>query len=245
VGGLGNSSGEERGVGTGEKKSELAAGASAKTEIDRFLATAANLPAQRAGGRLVFALDATMSRQPTWDLAQSIQAEMFAAAANLGGLAVQLVYYRGFSECRASPFLNRGEGLAACMTKISVRAGRTQIGKVLRHVRDATKAERIGALVFIGDAMEEQIDDLARLAGELGLLGVKAFMFQEGRDPVAEEAFRRVAFLTGGAYAAFDSDAAQRLKALLGAAAAYAAGGLAALEARPEPEASLLLSQMR
>ncbi|MGH6817843.1 MAG: VWA domain-containing protein [Methylovirgula sp.] len=232
-------------MGTGEKKSELAAAASEKTDIDRFLAAAANLPARHAGGRLVFALDATMSRQPTWDLAQSLQAEMFAAATNLGGLAVQLVYYRGFSECRASQFVDRGEGLAACMMGISVRAGRTQIGKVLRHVRDAAKTERIGALVFIGDAMEEQTDDLARLAGELRLLGVKAFMFQEGRDRVAEEAFRHVAFLTGGAYATFDSNAAQRLKALLGAAAAYAAGGLAALEARAEPEALLLLSQMR
>jgi hypothetical protein len=228
-----------------EKKSAVAPAESAKSDIDRFLAAAANLPVRHAGGRLVFALDATMSRQPTWDLAQSLQAEMFAAAANLGGLAVQLVYFRGFSECRASPFLERGEGLAACMTKISVRAGRTQIGKVLRHVRDAAKAERIGAFVFIGDAMEEQIEDLALLAGELGLLGVKAFMFQEGRDPTVEEAFRRVAFVTGGAYAAFDADAARRLRALLGAAAAYAAGGVAALQARPEPEASLLLSQMR
>jgi hypothetical protein len=228
-----------------EKNSDIAPAGDAGRDIERFLAAAANVPARHSGGCLVFALDATMSRQPTWDLAQSLQAEMFAAAANLGGLWVQLVYFRGFSECRASPFLDRGEGLAACMAKISVRAGRTQISKVLRHVRDAAKAERIGALVFIGDAMEEQIEDLARLAGELRLLGVKAFLFQEGRDPMAEEAFRRIAFLTGGAYAAFDANAAQRLKALLGAAAAYAAGGVAALEARPEPEASLLLSQMR
>jgi hypothetical protein len=230
----------------GQKKSDIAPAAGAMSEIDRFLASAANLPA-RAGGRLVFALDATMSRQPTWDLAQSLQGEMFATAAAFGGLAVQLVYFRGFAECKVSPFLDRGEGLAACMMGISVRAGRTQIGKVLRHVRDATKAERIGAFVFIGDAMEEQIDDLARLAGELGLLGVKAFMFQEGRDPAAEEAFRQIAWLTGGAYAAFDANAAKRLKSLLGAAAAYAAGGVAALEAQASAnsEASLLLSQMR
>jgi hypothetical protein len=172
---------------------------------------------------------------------------MFEAAAMLGGLSVQLVYFRGFFECKASPFLDRGEGLAACMMRISVRAGRTQIGRVLRHVRDAAQAERIGALVFIGDAMEERIEDLAELAGELGLLGVKAFMFQEGHDPVAEETFRRIATLTGGAYAAFDANAAKRLKSLLGVAAAYAAGGLAALEARAstDSEASLMLSQMR
>ena len=174
---------------------------------------------------------------------------MFATAASLGGLWVQLVYFRGFSECRASPFLDRGEGLAACMAKISVRAGRTQIGKVLRHVRDAAKAERIGALVYVGDAMEEPLDTLSRLAGELNLLGVKAFMFQEGHDPAAEQGFRHIAALTGGAYAAFDAHAAQRLKALLAAAAAYAAGGFAALEAQArastDSDALLLLSQMR
>jgi hypothetical protein len=234
-------------MGAGRGKSDVASAADKKSDIDRFLATAANLPARHAGGRLVFALDATMSRQPTWDLAQSLQGEMFGVAENLGGLAVQLVYFRGFSECKASPFLDRGEGLAACMMKISVRAGRTQICKILRHVRDAARSERIGALVFVGDAMEERIEDLASVAGELRLLGVKAFMFQEGHEPVAEEAFRRVAFLTGGAYAAFDANAALRLKALLGAAAAYAAGGMTALQARAaaDSEASLLLSQVR
>jgi hypothetical protein len=230
-----------------QEKSHIAPAESRKSEVDRFLAAVGNLPARHTGGRLVFALDATMSRQPTWDLAQSLQGEMFAAAAGLGGLAVQLVYFRGFSECRASSFLERGEGLAACMMKISVRAGRTQIGKVLRHVRDAAKAQRIGALVFIGDAMEERIDDLASLAGDLRLLGVKAFMFQEGYEPAAGEAFRRIAFLTGGAYAAFDANAANRLKALLGAAAAYAAGGMAGLEAlaAADSDASMLLSQVR
>lgn len=228
-------------------KSDITPAASMKSEIDRFLNAAAGLPARQAGARLVFALDATMSRQPTWDLAQSLQGEMFETAATLGGLSVQLVYFRGFSECKASPFLDRGEGLAACMMGISVRAGRTQIGKVLRHVRDAARSERIGALVYIGDAMEESAETLARLAGEFGLLGVKAFMFQEGHDPAAEQAFRRIAALSGGAYAAFDANAAKRLKALLGAAAAYAAGGVPALEARAsaDSEASLLLSQMR
>src|SRR5271154_808855 len=148
-------------------------------DIAAFVEAARKVPAPASSGRgrLVFALDATMSRQPTWDLAQSLQSEMFATAGALGGLAVQLVYFRGFSECKASPFVQGGEGLAAYMSKISVRAGRTQIGKVLQHLRDAAKAERIGALIFVGDAMEEALGDLSRLAGEIGLLGVKAFMF--------------------------------------------------------------------
>jgi hypothetical protein len=95
--------------------------------------------------------------------------------------------------------------------------------------------------------MEENPDRLAALAGELALLGVKAFMFQEGRDPAAQRTFSDIARLTGGAYSAFDAGASARLEALLRAAAAYAAGGHAALarEAGSDPAARLLLSQMR
>jgi hypothetical protein len=199
-------------------------------------------------GRLIFALDATMSRKPTWDLAQSLQGRMFESTASLGGLDVQLVYFRGFGECRASGFVSGGQGLANLMAKIGCRGGQTQIGKVLRHVRDEAKAARVGALVFVGDAMEEKLDDLAATAGELGLLGVKAFMFQEGDSAAAGQAFQELARLTGGAYAAFDASAPARLAALLAAAAAYAAGGRLALErkaAEGAGEARFLLAQMR
>ena len=77
--------------------------------------------------------------------------------------------------------------------------------------------------------MEEAIDDLCAAAGELGLLGVPAFMFQEGDDPIAEQAFREIARLTRGAYCRFDPGAAHQLAELLRAAAAYAAGGMRAL----------------
>ena len=132
-----------------------------------------------------------MSRQPTWDLAQSLQAKMFEGAASLGGLDVQLVYFRGLNECRASNFVSGGQGLAQLMSRIDVRGGSTQIRRVLAHARDEAKRAKVGALVFIGDAMEENPDTLASLAGELALLGVKAFMFQEGQDPAAEANLQR------------------------------------------------------
>lgn len=215
--------------------------------IDAFLDEARNVASPHRG-RLIFALDATMSRQPTWDLAQSIQGEMFRAAASQGGLDVQLVYFRGFAECRASRFVSGGEGLALLMSRISCRGGRTQIVKVLRHALDENGAVRVGALVYIGDAMEERVDGLAALAGEMGLRGVKAFMFQEGNDAATRQAYRDVARLSGGAYAAFDAASPRRLAALLSAVAAYAAGGRVALERRAvqgEDAARLLLSQMR
>jgi hypothetical protein len=205
---------------------------STRAEIDAFLARVKELtPAATAGrrGRLIFALDATMSRQPTWDIACSLQADMFREAAAIGGLDVQLVYYRGLSECRASHFVAEPARLAALMERIDCRGGHTQIGKVIAHARRETEALKVQALVFVGDAMEEKLDDLCHAAGELGLLGVPAFMFQEGFDPIAEQAFREIARLTRGAYCRFDPGAAHQLAELLRAAAAYAAGGLRAL----------------
>jgi hypothetical protein len=221
----------------------------ASAAVAAFVETLRKVPAPGAGGRgrLIFALDATMSRQATWDLAQGLQGRMFQVAADLGGLDVQLVYFRGFNECRASKFVSGGEGLRQLMAKIEVRGGATQIGRVLAHARDEARRARVAALVFVGDAMEEPVDRLLQTAGELALAGVKAFMFQEGRDSDAAAAFREIARLTGGAYGVFDASAAARLEQLLRAAAAYAAGGragLAALAVNSEA-AQLLLGQMR
>ena len=214
-------------------------------EVAAFLDEARALaPAPGTGrGRLVFALDATMSRQPTWDRAQHLQAEMFDAAAAVGGLDIQLVYFRGHNECRASRWVGDGRALSALMTGIDCRAGNTQIGKVLAHARKETGRSKINAVVFIGDAQEEVLDNLAASAGALGLLGVRLFMFQEGQDAAVERAFRELARLTGGAYARFDPNAADQLRQLLKAVAVYAAGGLAALKKSAAPP--LLIEQLR
>lgn len=221
------------------------------TDIDAFLAEVRGLgPAVRAGarGRLIFALDATMSRQPTWDAACRLQADMFREADAVGGLEVQLLYYRGLNECRASRFVAGTARLAELMSGIDCRGGHTQIGKVLSHARRESEAEKVQALVFIGDAMEEPVDDLCAKAGELGLRGLPAFMFQEGDDPVAEHAFREIARLSGGVYARFDQGSARQLAELLRAAAAYAAGGkaaLAALSSRAGADVRHLLTQLK
>ena len=222
-----------------------------RAEIDSFLAKVKNLapttePGQR--GRLIFALDATMSRQPMWDTACHLQADMFREAAAIGGLDVQLVYYRGLNECRASRWVSQADRLADLMSGIDCRGGHTQIGKIIAHARRESEKMKVQALVFVGDAMEEKLDDLCHAAGALGLLGIPAFMFQEGGDPVAEQAFREIARLTRGAYCRFDPGAAHELGELLRAAAAYAAGGmraLANLSARREGGAIKLIEQMR
>ncbi len=226
--------------------------ASSKADVDAFIAGAARTPApsvvSTGRGRLIFALDATMSRQPTWDLAVRLQGEMFNATSALGGLDVQLVYFRGVNECRASRFVSGGEGLAAVMRRIAVEGGMTQIGRVLTHAGDEARRGRVNALVYVGDALEERVDPLCAKAGELALLGVKAFMFHEGRDKGAAHGYAEIARITGGAYAAFDTSSPGRLAALLAAAAAYAAGGCAALrlqDAEAGSPAQNLLSQLR
>ncbi len=195
-------------------------------------------------GRLLFALDATLSRQPTWDLACSLQAEMFKAIPKSGALQVQLLYFRGFGECRASKWVLNGDSLARLMSGIQCQGGRTQISKVFAHARAEHAKRRINAVIYVGDALEEDADLLAEKAGQLGLLGLPLFVFQEGQDAQVEAAFREFARLSKGAYARFDASAPQELAALLKAVAAFAAGGRDLLKLQGSHQAKALLSQL-
>jgi hypothetical protein len=190
-----------------------------------------------------------MSRRPTWDLALSLQSEMFGAVKQVGGLDVQLVYFRGMGECRSSKWVSDPEALSRLMTSVECRGGTTQIGKVLSHARQETERRKIHALVYVGDCMEENADALAAKAGELSLLGVPVFLFHEGRDIRAEQAFRDIARLTRGAYCRFDAGSASQLRDLLTAVAVYATGGRKALEQMAisgrQRGAQLLLGQMK
>lgn len=217
---------------------------SAPGEIEAFVRQARAAIAPGGSGRLILALDATMSRQPTWDLACELQGQMFDAVAKTGLLKVQLVYFRGFGECRSSRFVADTNALKQLMSRIDCRAGHTQVGKVLAHALNAAEDAKVAAVVYIGDAMEEKLDDLAEKAGRLGLRGVPVFVFQEGRDRGAEVAFKEIARLTRGAWFRFDRDAASMLAKLLASIAVFATGGLKALEARNRPEDRLMIEHL-
>ena len=206
---------------------------SSRGEVEAFLRKVATTPPTRTGserGRLIFAMDATASREPTWDQAARIQAEMFNETRILGGLEIQLVFYRGFLEFEASQWCGDAGELMRRMTRVHCAAGQTQIGRVLQHALDEARRHKVHALVFVGDCIEEDPGALNRLAGELGLLGLPAFLFQEGQDPVVEGSFRQLARLSGGAYSHFDAGSPKQLRDLLRAVAVYAAGGRRALE---------------
>jgi hypothetical protein len=204
---------------------------SSNSDVQQFLSKVAALPKTVDGdARLIFSLDATASRQSTWDVASQLQSEMFVSAQSLGGLNIQLCYFRGFGEFFSSDWHSNARDLLAIMSGIQCQAGATQLQRLLQHAIDENQRHKIKCLIYIGDAMEENIDLLAQQAGQLGLLNVPLFMFQERGDPVARAAFKELSRLSGGAYSQFDSASADQLKDLLRAVAVYAAGGLKALQ---------------
>ena len=219
----------------------------ALSRVDKFLAGVSARPASR--GNLVFALDATASRERTWDTACQLQARMFQEVAMIGSLSMQLVYFRGAQdfggECKASRWVDNPADLASIMTKISCDAGYTQIERVLSHVAREASRRKVSALVFVGDACEEERDQLIEPAKQLAQLGVPAFMFQEGNERVARSRFQEIARITRGAYLAFDHGAARQLSELLRAVAAFSVGGTTALERQSSAAAKYMLQQIK
>lgn len=217
--------------------------------IEAFLTQANQLP-QRIGserrqeGKLIFAIDATASRQASWDRACQLQSQMFLAGSHAGNLSVQLCYYRGFQEFFASEWYDDTTAMLRNMTSVRCLGGHTQISRLLRHCRDTQRHTDVKAVVFIGDAVEENIDRLCQQAGELGLLGLPLFLFQEGRDHRVSQAFQQMATLSGGAFARFDEASAATLAGLLSAVASFACGGYDALQKLGSAAARLLIEQL-
>lgn len=215
-------------------------------DVRAFLQRAKSV--QRFSGgrsRLLFAMDATASRQPTWDLACELQADMFRATGDLASLAIQLAYYRGLGELHLDDWQSDAATLAKRMSQVQCAAGRTQIARLLRAVLKQQPTVSARALVFIGDAVEENGAALQDLAGQCRIQSLPLFIFQEGNDPQAKHCFEKMAKVSGGAYEHFDHNSAQRLRDLLGAVARYAAGGRKALESHPSAGAQRLLQQLK
>jgi hypothetical protein len=163
---------------------------------------------------------------------------MFAAAGEIGGLEVQLVYFRGLNECKASHWTTDTRELATAMSGIKCVAGLTQISRMLAHARKEHEQQKVNAVIFVGDAVEERPHDLYDAAAGLG---VPFFLFQEGNDAAVEKTFAQIAKLTNGAHCKFAPGSARELPDLLNAVAKFAVGGTAALaDPRTDGERKLL-----
>ena len=219
----------------------------ANPAVAGFLAQAKAVAVRPAAprGRLLFIMDATASRQPSWDRACHLMAEMFAVTRGIGGLAVQLAYWRGHMEFAATPFLTDSAELTRRMAGVRCLGGQTQILRALLHALDETRRARVNACVLVGDALEEGVDPICHAAGQLGLHGTPVFAFHEGGEPKSAEGFRQIAKVSGGAFAPFDAGSADALRDLLRAVAVFAAGGRAGLAALPGPAAQRMAAQLR
>lgn len=204
---------------------------SSSKAIDQFIEQASKTPvASDQAGRLIFALDATASRQPTWDTACQLQSELFLATQSLGGLSIQLCYYRGYKEFHASPWVGNTDRLLHEMNRVTCLGGQTQIGRVLTQAIKETRSKPVKAVILVVDCCEEAADDLCQLAGELGMLKTPVFVFHEGNDARAKGVFQQIAQLSAGAYTPFDPNSPAILKKLLAAVAVFATGGKKALD---------------
>jgi hypothetical protein len=205
---------------------------SSNLEITRFLARSKMLQARRSPTeqRLLFSLDATASRQATWDRACHLQAQMFVATETLAGLSLQLCFYRGVDDFQALAWSSDSHAIAQSMLGVRCLGGYSQIAKVLRHALQEHRSQPVKALVFVGDAMEERAATLYELAGQLGLGKLPAFMFQEGKNPAVGKVFAEIARLSGGVHCQFNEHSEHQLRNLLTAVASYAAGGITALK---------------
>jgi hypothetical protein len=202
--------------------------------VEEFLAKAEFDPGP-ARKRLIFAIDATASRQPTWDLAANVQSQMFLEAGKYGGLDVQLVYYRGFGEIRATKFVGSTMLLVQAMAKVTCQAGHTQLAKVLRHVARESEGAPVSAVILVGDCCEESLDTIAGAAAALARSNIPVYGFFEGNNPGGRDAFELITETTKGVLVPFDSNSPSQLRELLGAVAAYVVGGTEALaDKRPE-----------
>jgi hypothetical protein len=213
---------------------------SRRAAVDAFLQRNRETIAAGGRGRLIFALDATFSRQPTWDMAIELQASMFAEAAKLGGLQVQLAFFRG-TECQASNWTVNPHVLADKMRRISCVGGVTQWGRVFGHVRQEHRKKPIAAVVAIGDCCEEVAGALYDAVAGLPRL----FVFQEGDDPAASAVFPELARRTGGAHFKLGPDSACELEGLLRSIAIYVAAGPTALADQRTDSARKLLTQLK
>lgn len=217
-----------------------------KDNVNRFLQEVEKHPPVKAStNRLIFAMDATASRESTWDLASGLHAELFNAAKD-AELAVQLVHFGGYNQFRASSWNSSADALLRHMQQVRCLGGMTQIGRVLSHIlNEASRSKSVKAAVYIGDMCEEPLVEIMSLAGQLGLRHTPVFVFQEHRDRYATEVFRTIAERSGGAHMPFDSGSASQLAELLKAAVIYATEGLDAAKRIASPATRRLIAQIR
>ena len=186
--------------------------------------------ARAARARLIFALDATASRQPALrtDAACQLQSEMFAEAGKLGRAEIQLVYYRGPNECSHSAWTLDANELARAISRITCEGGHTKIRESpCPCAGRARPRECRGGDLHWRRARRGSIDALRRRRQRTSPILV---FISRGRRSTRGQGLQKARWTDRRrAYEHFDPGAARKLAELLRAVAAFATGGLTAL----------------
>ena len=201
--------------------------------------------------RVIMAIAAERDDDFIWNRLQALQPEMFAA----GPVAVKLGYYGAEGARPVRPFIasrwtTDADDLADLLDKARTRCVcgcYVRIGDILEQALQETRQGAVQAVVIVGDHFYGDLDAAITAAKQLAAAGTRLFLFQQGDSDSTERSFRLLAETTGGAYFPLNPHVervAERLPGLLEAVTHFTLGGMAALEARGDEAASLLLEQM-
>ena len=173
--------------------------------------------------RLVFAVDATASREPAWAAARQVTDALVKALP--GELDVALAVHGGSRVHTFTAFTNDPATLRDRTAGVTCEAGLTRLLPILSA---SLKQPSVRVIVYIGDVFEENVTQGRGLADSLGQRGAKLIVLHDTADPSARrdaELFWDLAKRTGGCVLPFDVNAPGRLRDILSAVAVYAVGG--------------------
>ena len=200
---------------------------------------------------MILALAAEADDEFIWDRVKTLQTEMFVA----GPVQIKFAYFGREGALPARPYIATSwvtdademadlvdRGRAGCVCGCFIRTG-----DILEQALRETRQGPVQAIVIIADGFYGDLDDAIATAKQLRAAGTRLFLFHQGRSSPSEDAFRILAEVTGGAYFPFNPHierVAERLPGMLEAITHLVIGGMAALEARDNESAVLLLEQM-
>lgn len=204
------------------------------------LLAAATTPRRRP--RMVFAFDATASREAAWDVARRTTDSIFRALP--GQLDVALAVHGGDTMHTFTGFLPDPAALRDKAASIRCEAGRTRLVDIMERTRDSAD---VRVCLYIGDLFEEEEETAYAAADALRLRACRVIILQDGTDERSARVFREIARRTGGALIPFDADAIERIRELLEAVSVLAVGGVRLLEQEKKtlPGATLLLGHLK
>jgi hypothetical protein len=194
--------------------------------------------------RLVFAVDATASREPAWAAARQVTDSLVKALP--GELDVSLAVHGGSRVHTFTEFTSNASVLRDRAAGVTCQAGLTRLLPILAT---SLKQPSVRVIIYIGDVFEESLPHGRDLANQLGSRGTKLFVLHDTSDASARrdaEIFWDLAKRTGGCVLPFDANAPGRLRDLLSAVAVYAVGGEKLLRERRQalPGAVALLEHL-